>query len=133
LIIGNRCKLKVFIVILTLFVVSFLPSAVNGSYPGSNELTKEESIDSDLFDLFDEYLTLINYNEPMNPYILLNYHYKDGSCARLVYGIRIVNLVSDNQNHDSEFIPILNDENNIVGWGLKTNANSNLFLFTKRI
>jgi hypothetical protein len=124
-----KFKLRFIIVIITLIFVSIVPSAVGASYSNPNDQSLQDTIDPDMFDIFDEYLILIDYNEPMNPYILMNYYYQDGSCVRLVYGIPTVNLSLDGQIFDYELIPIFNYQNKIIGWGVKINTRSNLFIF----
>ena len=83
----------------------------------------------EITETFDEYLILVNYNEPMNPYFIIVYYYNDGSCIRMVHGIESSSLDILELDFESGQIPVLNIENKICGHGIKIKTNSNLFIF----
>lgn len=117
------------IAILAIFIGSFLPGIIAETLPHSGNNTNNLTVKSDLTEIFDEYLILIDYNEPMNPYIIMIYYYKDGSCSRIVFGIESVELHS--LNLENKLIPVFDADNNFCGHGVKTRASSNLYIYIK--
>jgi hypothetical protein len=102
---------------------------VSGTFPNSVNYPNNSTSNYDLTEIFDEYLILIDYNEPMNPYILMNYYYKDGSCIRMVYGIKSTDLTLLDMDSENKLIPVFDSNNNLNGYGIKTSRSSNLYIF----
>ena len=129
--INNKFKFYIIVSILILFIGAIFPTVVAGSLPESSDYQDPLTPFSGPVEIFTEFLIFIDYNEPMNPYVLMNYYYRDGSCVRMVYGIDATSLSPFDLELQTEVIPVLDMDNNIIGYGVKTKTNSNLFVFTK--
>jgi hypothetical protein len=127
----KKFKLNIFIVILSILIVTILPNVVADPDSTPANYSNTITLNSDLNEIFDEYLILIDYNEPMNPYILMNYYYHDGSCTRMVYGIKSTNLNYFNLDLEKDLIPVYGDNNKIHGYGVRTKSTRNLFIFVE--
>ncbi|MCK5561441.1 MAG: hypothetical protein KAJ51_12635 [Thermoplasmata archaeon] len=122
-------KASLILMILAIFLSIFVPGVVAEPRGGFENANYEHPIYNDITYNFDEYLTIVNYNEPMNPYVIMNYYYQDGSNVKIIYGVQGTVVASLNLDHQNNLIPVFDAYGNLVGYGVNPKLKSNLFIF----
>ena len=80
--------------------MSFLvPGILAESHNPSKKSTLEAHTNADLTYHLELYFTIVTYNEPMNPWVQINYYYENGQHMRIIYGVDGTALPSLNLNY----------------------------------
>jgi len=77
----------------------------------------------------DSYFALVDYNEPSNPYVVLNYYYENGSYIRMVFGIEKDLLPSLNLNHQNNVVQVFDKKGKLDGYGVGFKPKSKVFIY----
>jgi hypothetical protein len=117
--------LMIFTILLTFLVPTILAQPANSSKEGQTEMPAG----ADLSLSFDAYFTVVNYNEPGSPFVLINYYFENGSSIRMVFGVDNSLHPSLNLNYQNNFIQVFDKKGKVCGMGFQSRGRSNLFIY----
>jgi hypothetical protein len=125
---GNR-KVPLFLMILTILLTFLVPTILAQPVNPSKEGQSDMPAGADLALDFDAYFTVVNYNEPSSPWVLINYYLDNGSSIRMVFGVDNSVYPSLNLNYQNNFIQVFDKKGKVCGMGFQSRSRSNLFVF----
>ncbi|UCE35896.1 MAG: hypothetical protein JSW00_10030 [Thermoplasmata archaeon] len=123
----NKVKVPLLLMLITLLLSFLVPGIL--AQPDNSEKRDEPPVNSDLALGFDAYFAIVNYNEPHNPWVQVNYYYENGSYITMIYGIERSVLPSLSLNYQSGAVQVFDRKGKLTGLGFKTRTKSNLFVF----
>ncbi len=123
----KKFKAPMLLILLTILLSFLVPSVF--SEPINPSKRNEVPTNGDLAYNLDAYFMVVNYNEPSNPWILVNYYFENGSSIRMVLGIDRMVFPSLNLDYQNNFIQVFDKKGKVCGLGFKTGSKSNLFIY----
>lgn len=125
----KKAKALILIMLLTIIMSFLVPTVLAQPDNLSKENLKEAPVNAELFFNLEAYFAVQNYNEPSNPWVLVNYYFENGSSIRMVFGIDRSVFPTLNLNYQNNYIQVFNKKNKVCGLGFKTKDKSNLFVY----
>lgn len=123
----SKHKLPLFLMLIMIFMSFIVPSVL--AQPENDSKKYEAPSNSDLALGLEAYFAIVNYNEPTNSWVQINYYYENGSYITMIYGIEITVFPSLSLNYQSGFIQVFDKKGKLCGFGIKIRTKSNLFIF----
>lgn len=120
-------KVSLWLMILTILISFIVPSVLAQPVDASRKTDANAGIDL-TYDV-DSYFALVNYNEPSNPYIVLNYYFENGSHIRMVHGVDIVIFPSLNLDYQNNVVRIFDKNGKLEGYGFGFRPKSRTYVF----
>jgi hypothetical protein len=122
---GKRAPLL--LMVLTILFSFLAPTVL--AQPDNPSKKFDMQSNQDLAYNLDTYFTMVDYNEPSNPYILINYYFENGSHVRMIFGVDKEVFPTLNLNYQSSLIQVFDNKGKIGGYGIRTRSKSNLFVY----
>jgi hypothetical protein len=113
--------------VLTILMSFLVPSIL--AAPENHSKKLEASTNADLFYNLDPGFTIVNFNEPSNPWVLVNYYYDNGSHIRIIFSRDSVFFPSLDMNFQHNIVQVFDNKGKLSGYGVRTRSKSNLFIF----
>jgi hypothetical protein len=123
----KRVKVPLLLMLLTILVSFLVPTVLAEQVNPSKK--DEAPVNADLTYSLDMYFAIVNYNEPTNPWIKINYYYENGSFITMIYGMDRTVFPSLNLNYQDNFVQVFDRKGKMCGFGFKTRYRSNLYIF----
>ncbi|UCG68399.1 MAG: hypothetical protein JSV09_11370 [Thermoplasmata archaeon] len=123
----KRFKVPLLLMLMTILLSFVVPSVL--ATPENPQKKFEAPVNSDLAYNMEAYFTLVNYNEPTSPWVLVNYYYENGSYIRMIFGVENVVFPSLDLNLQYNIVQVFDNKGKLSGYGFKTRSKSNLFIF----
>lgn len=122
-------KASLWLMFLTILISFLVPSVL--AQPDNQSERYESDMASNMDSAFalDMYFAVVNYNEPSNPYILINYYYDNGSYIRMIFGVDRTVFPSLNLDYQNNYIQVFDKKGKLSGYGIRTKTKSNLFVY----
>ncbi len=115
------------LILLTILFSFLVPSIM--AQPENPSKKFEAPTNADLTYNLEAYFAIVNYNEPTNPWIQVNYYLENGSYIRMIFGMERVVFPSLNLNYQNNFIQVFDRKGKLNGLGFKSRYKSNLYIF----
>lgn len=115
------------LILLTILLSFLVPSIM--AQPENSSKKYEAPNNADLAINLEAYFAIVNYNEPTNPWVQVNYYYENGSFIRMIFGIESIVFPSLNLNYQYNYVQVFNDKGKLSGYGVRTRSKSNLYIF----
>ena len=115
--------LMVFAILMSFVVPSVL------AQPADAARKLDSSSNAELAYNIEAYFALVDYNEPSNPYIVLNYYYENGSHIRMIFGIEKDVSPSLNLNYQNNVIQVFDKKGKLDGYGVGIKSKSKVFIY----
>jgi hypothetical protein len=125
----KKAKAPLLIMILTIILSFLVPTVLAQPDNLPKENLKETPENSNLFFNLEAFFTVQNYNEPSNPWALVNYYFENGSSIRMVFGIDRTVFPTLNLDYQNNYIQVFDKKGKVCGLGLKSKDKSNLFVY----
>ena len=123
----KRVKVPLLLMLLTILVSFLVPTVLAEQVNPSKK--DEAPANADLAYSFNMYFAIVNYNEPTNPWIQVNYYYENGSFITMIYGMDRTVFPSLNLNYQNNFVQVFDGKGKMCGFGFKTRYRSKLYIF----
>jgi hypothetical protein len=115
---------------LVTILISFLvPSALAEPADPTEKYESEMTSDTYLIYNIDFYFSVVNYNEPANPWVQINYYYENGSYITMIFGVDRTVYPTLNLDYHGNFIQVFDKKGKLSGYGIRTKTKSNLFVY----
>lgn len=114
--------------VIAVILMSFIvPSVLAQPADGSRKL--DSSTDMDTAYGIDAFFAIADYNEPSNPYIVLNYYYENGSHIRIVFGIDRDLMPSLSLDYQNNVVQVFDRKGKLDGYGVGFKPKSKVFIY----
>lgn len=123
----NKFKAPMLLILLTILLSFLVPSIM--AQPENPSKKYEAPTNADLAYNLEAYFAIMNYNEPTNTWVQVNYYYENGSYIRMIFGMERVVFPSLNLNFQYTYVQVFNDKGKLSGYGIRTRSKSNLYIF----
>jgi len=123
----KKFKAPMLLILLTILLSFLVPSIM--AQPENSSKKYEAPNNADLAINLEAYFAIVNYNEPTNPWVQVNYYYENGSFIRMIFGIESIVFPSLNLNYQYNYVQVFNDKGKLSGYGVRTRSKSNLYIF----
>lgn len=125
----KRMRAPLLIMVLTILLSFLVPTILAQPANTSRDNQNDMPAPSDLSYNLDMYFTVVNYNEPSNPWVLINYYFDNGSSVRMVFGVDRNVFPSLNLDYQNNIIQIFDKKGKISGFGFQSKSRTNLFIY----
>jgi hypothetical protein len=125
----KKAKAPILIMLFTIIMSFLVPTVLAQPDAISKESLKEAPENADLFFNLEAFFAVQNYNEPSNPWVLVNYYFDNGSSIRMVFGIDRSVFPTLNLDYQNNYIQVFDRKGKVCGLGFKSKDKSNLFVF----
>ncbi len=125
----RRAKVPILIMLLTVIMSFLVPTVLAQPDNLSKENLNKTPENGDLFFNLEAFFAVQNYNEPSNPWVLVNYYFENGSYIRMIFGIERSIFPTLNLNYQNNFIQVFDKRGKMCGLGFKSKDKSNLFVY----
>ena len=115
------------LMLFTILLSFVVPSVL--AQPEDPQKKLDAPVNSDLAYNLEAYFTIVNYNEPANPYVLINYYYENGSQITMIFGMERIVFPSLNLNFQYNYVQVFDNKGKLSGYGVRTRSKSNLYVF----
>lgn len=123
----KRVRAPLLLMVLTILISFLVPGIL--AEPVNSSKKYETPANADLAYSLDAYFAIVNYNEPSNPWVQINYYFENGSYIRMIFGMDRSIFPSLNLNYQNNFVQVFDRKGKLCGLGFKTRSKSNLFVF----
>lgn len=123
----KRVRAPLLLMVLTILISFLVPGIL--AEPVNSSKKYETPANADLAYGLDAYFAVVNYNEPSNPWVQINYYFENGSHIRMIFGMDRSIFPSLNLNYQNNFVQVFDRKGKLCGLGFKTRSKSNLFVF----
>lgn len=117
-----------FLLMLIALVLSFIVPTLLAE-PANSQKDNETYSNSDLKYILDPTFSNVNYNEPHNPWVIVNYYYESGSQISMIFLIDDTSSPTINLDHQSNVIEVFGEKGRLSGYGIKANRESNVYVY----
>ena len=115
--------LMLFALVMSFIVPTFL------AQPAVQQKDNENYSNSDFSYCIDPNFMIVNYNEPSNPWVVVNYYYENGSHIRMVFVIDNTPSPTINLDYQGNTIEVFDKKGRLSGYGVRTNSKSNVYVY----
>ncbi len=115
--------LMLFALVMSFIVPTFL------AQPTVQQKDNENYSNSDFSYCIDPGFMIVNYNEPSNPWVVVNYYYENGSQIRMVYVVDNTFSPTLDSDYQGNTIEVFDKYGRLSGYGIKTNSKSNIYVY----
>jgi len=123
----KKFKVPILLILLTILMSFLAPSIM--AQPENSSKKYEAHTNADLAYNLEAYFAIVNYNEPTNPWVQVNYYYENGSHIRMIFGMDNTVFPSLNLNYQNNFVQVFDRKGKLNGFGFKSRYKSNLYIF----
>ncbi len=124
----TRClRAPLWLMVFTILLSFVVPSVLAQPADASRKL--DSSSNMELAYNIKTYFALVDYNEPSNPYVVLNYYYENGSYIRMVFGIDKDIFPSLNLNYQNNVVQVFDKKGKVDGYGVGFKPKSKVFIY----
>ncbi len=125
----KRMRTPLVLMVLTIILSFFVPTVLAQPDNLSKDNLKDAPENADLFFNLEAYFAVQNYNEPSNPWVLVNYYFENGSSIRMVFGIDRSVFPTLNLDYQNNYVQVFDKKGKVCGLGFKTKDKYNLFVY----
>lgn len=123
----KKARVPMLLMILTI-LMSFLVPTLLAEQENTSKKYDSPTNEDFAYNL-NMYFTIVNYNDPSNPWVQINYYYENGSFITMIFGMDRTVFPSLNLNYQDNFVQVFDRKGKLCGFGFKTRIKSNLFIF----
>jgi hypothetical protein len=123
----KRARVPMLLVILTILMSFLVPTMLAEQENMSKKF--ESPANEDLARNLNMYFAIVNYNEPSNPWVQINYYDENGSFITMIFGMDRTVFQSLNLNYQNNFVQVFDRKGKLCGFGYNTRYKSNLYFF----
>ena len=123
----KKFKVPILLILLTILMSFLVPSIL--AQPENSSKKYETPTNVNLAYSLEAYFAVMNYNEPTNPWVQVNYYYENGSYIRMIFGMESIVFPSLSLNYQYNFVQVFDDKGKLSGYGIRTRSKSNLYIF----
>jgi len=113
--------------VITILLSFIVPSVLAQPTDASRKLDSSSNLEM-VYNI-DAYFAMVDYNEPSNPYVVMNYYYENGSHIRMVFGIERDLLPSLNLNYQNNVVQVFDKKGKLDGYGIGFKPKSRVFIY----
>ena len=121
-------RVPLLLVLFTILIGILVPTVL--AQPADpRDYSSEMPMNADLAYNLDAYFAVVNYNEPMNPWVQINYYYDNGSHIRMVFGIDRTIFPTLNLDFQNNMIQVFDRKGKLSGYGINLKGKTNLYIY----